>query len=324
MKIVFWGSPDFAVYGLETLCQSPEHEVVSVVSQPDKKIGRRGKTQPPPVAQFAHDQNIPVLQPFKANNDDFISQLETLSPDIMVIAAYGKILSKRVLELAPHGCVNVHFSLLPKYRGASPITSSILEGDSETGVSIMRLVKKMDTGPVYRSQKISIGEEDTTGTLQERLGKLSGALLLDVLPLIEGGDISPIEQDHEKASYCYTLEKKEGKIPWDKPASYLARFIRAMHPWPTAHSRLHRNRFPKKDEYVIIHEAKEAPLEESMANSACLPGTVLEVTKEDILVQTGKGGLKVWTIQKAGKSPLSVSEFLRGTPIEVGDNFYHE
>ena len=319
MKVIFWGTPLFAVPVLETLHNS-QHEVSAVISQPDKISGRRRKKQSPPVVEYANSCNIPVLQPEKPKNKEFYEHLTALAPDVMVVVAYGHILSKKILAVPNYDCINVHFSILPAYRGASPITAAILNGETETGISIMRMVRKMDAGPVYRVTKTPIGPEDTTGDLQLKLGNKAGAQVLEVLEQIMHKAVEPVPQDETCATYCKMLTKQDGKIDWSKSASYLARFVRAMSPWPTAHSLFRRETEPDKPVNMIIHNV--APLD--MEISGLAPGSVVKVTKDELIVACGQGALKILQLQRAGKASLSTDAFLRGISVKPGDIFFND
>ena len=309
MKIIFWGTPEFAVPILDTLNKS-SHEIVAIVSQPDKVKGRKKKLIPPEVAQYGHEHNITVMQPQKLNKE-FRQKLEEYAPDIMIVVAYGRILRQKILDVPTYGCVNVHFSLLPKYRGASPVNEAILNGDRETGITIMNMVREMDAGPILYQYTTAIGEEDTTGDLLERLGNCAGQPLLEVLEKIEQGTIEPQEQDEKEVTYCGMINKKDGLVNWDQPAQQIKRFVYAMSPWPSAYSNLTRN---DKSDRVILHS-----VEVDFAHDGGKPGEVVQVDKNYIWVQTACKTLKIKKIQKSGKSVLKVKDFLLGTQVSPGD-----
>ena len=314
MRIIFWGTPDFAVPILESLRQL--HDVVAIVSQPDKMKGRKKTPIPPPIAEYGHQHQIPVMQPSNPNTKSFREELQKWQPEAMIVVAYGRILRQKVLDLAPHGCINIHFSLLPKYRGASPVNAAILNGDKETGITIMQMVRKMDAGPILYQYQTPISSHESTGQLLQRLGVDTGKYLIEVLEKLEKGTLSPTPQTEEEATYCSIIDKKEGQISWDKSADYIKRLVYAMSPWPSAYSQLILQDNPQKPQRIIIHEA-----DVEMAESTVAPGSITKVTKEHIWVSTGKGLLKINQLQKSGKSCLTTKEFLLGTKVKIGDKF---
>ncbi|WP_372369512.1 methionyl-tRNA formyltransferase [Candidatus Uabimicrobium sp. HlEnr_7] len=311
MKIIFWGTPDFAVPILQALCDS-EHDVVAIVSQPDKTKGRKKTPVPPEVAQYGHNNNIPVMQPLKLNKE-FREKLQGYEPDIMIIVAYGRILRQKILDTPKYGCINVHFSLLPKYRGASPVNSAILNGDKETGITIMNMVRKMDAGPILYQCTTPIGKEDSTGEILDRLGKNAGPCVLEVLQKFENGSIEPQPQNETQATYCGMISKKDGAINWNASAENIRRFIYSMSPWPSAYANLSRG---EKTDRIIFHS-----VEVDTKSTEAKPGEVIAVDKEYIWIQTQVGSLKIKMIQKSGKSVLKVKDFLLGTPIKQSDFF---
>ncbi|BBM86953.1 methionyl-tRNA formyltransferase [Candidatus Uabimicrobium amorphum] len=311
MKIIFWGTPEFAVPILDTLNKS-SHEIVAIVSQPDKVKGRKKKLIPPEIAQYGHDHNIEVMQPQKLNKE-FRQKLEEYAPDLMIVVAYGRILRQKILDIPKYGCVNVHFSLLPKYRGASPVNAAILNGDKETGITIMNMVREMDAGPILHQYITPIGAEDTTGDLLERLGNCAGQPLLEVIEKLEQKNIEPQPQDEEAVTYCGMISKKDGLINWEQPAEQIKRFVYAMSPWPSAHTNLTRN---DKSDRVILHS-----VEVDFTHDGGKPGEVVKVDKEHVWVQTTSKTLKIKKIQKSGKSVLKVKDFLLGTKVSPGDFF---
>ncbi len=317
MRIIFWGTPELSVPSLEQLYHS-YHQVIAVVTQPDAIQGRHHNERiASPIKIFAQNHQIPILQPESTKDALFLDQLRSLKPDIMVLVAYGEILSKCLLEMAPHGFLNVHFSLLPKYRGASPVAAAILAGEAETGISIIKLVPKLDAGPIYGVRSMPIMPEDTRGSLEMKLGQCAGILLIEVLENIEHGKITPCEQNHAQATYCRILQKQDGHISWEKEAHHLEQFIRAMSPWPGASaSLLQKNKSEVFN--VLLHKAEVIPSE--TLNVA--PGTIIQVSKQGIDVATQRDVLRIKQLQKAGKKVLTVQEFLCGTPIQVGDTFF--
>lgn len=314
MKIMFWGTPYFAVPTLKSLHES-SHEVLGVVTQPDKRQGRKKTLQPSPVKEYAVKNNIAIFQPENPNDSAFIEEIQKFNADIMILAAYGRILKKKLLNIAPHGFFNIHFSLLPKYRGSSPISAAILNGESETGVTIMRIVRKMDAGAIVQASKINITKEDTRGGLEEKLGELGAKTILDVLVKLENGQITDVEQNEDEATYCGMIKKDDGKVDWSKDATYIERLIRAMDPWPTAYSNL---QIHSKNQSMRIILKKADVVEEK---SETKPGTIMNVSEKGIIVATGKNAIRILELQKSGKKPMVVSEFLRGNPVLPGDTF---
>lgn len=315
MRLIFWGTPAIGVPTLEMLRQQG-HDIAAVVAQPDKEQGRHRQLAPPPTKEFALQAGIPVLQPTTPNSDDFLATVRALSPQAMVVVAYGKIFSRKLLEVAPFGYLNVHFSLLPKYRGASPVTAALLAGDKEIGVTIIRLVAKMDAGPVLAAKSIPIQADDTGESLQHKLAPLGAQLMCDVLSRMGQGQVQETPQDDSQATFCRTLQKEEGAVDWCKDAVYLERFVRAMHPWPTAYTFLKRSNNDKPAERIILRHTEVVK-----ENSCSTPGSVVKTTADAIDVATGNGILRIRVLQRAGKAAMNSSEFLRGTPLSPGDLF---
>jgi methionyl-tRNA formyltransferase len=232
LRIVFLGTPDFAATILRRLAKWPGGDVAGVLTQPDRPCGRGQVCTPPPVKTLALELGIPVHQPENLKADENVELLEALSPDLLVVAAYGLILPQRVLDLAPRGAVNVHASLLPRYRGAAPIQRSIMRGDPVTGVTIMRMVKAMDAGPILLQRALPIRSSDTAQTIHDELAELGAELLVEALDMLRDGTLVPMEQDHKLATYAPKLEKGEGLIDWDRPAREVHNQIRGLYPWP--------------------------------------------------------------------------------------------
>lgn len=297
-RIVFMGSPDFA---LPTLRALAEHfNVVGVVTQPDRPAGRGRKLVPPPVKALAQELGIPVIQPERLHKaPEAMAQLRAWSPDVIAVAAFGQILKPDVLELPPHGCVNVHASLLPRWRGAAPINAAILHGDRETGITIMQMDVGLDTGPILAQRAIPIGEVDTAGTLFTKLADLGAELLVETLPRYLNGEITPQPQDDAQATYAPMLKKSDGELDFTRPAAELARRVRAFNPWPGTY--LQWNGKPLK-----IHAAHPAEEVES-------PGAgVRSIHNGFPAVGTSQGLLVLDTIQPQGKRPMPGDAFLRG------------
>ena len=277
MRIVFMGTPDFSVPTLEALVAS-EHEVVGVVTQPDKPKGRGKEIHMSPVKECALQHNIPVYQPVRARDEAFVDEMRALNPDVMVVIAFGQILPKSLLELPKYGCVNIHASLLPKYRGAAPIQWAVINGDEETGITTMMMDVEMDTGDMLEKTVVKLDPEETGGSLFDRLSLLGGDLILSTLSKLEKGEITPVPQDHEKATYVKKISKSMGDIDWTMDAVSIERLVRGLNPWPSAFTRWN-------GKMLKIWEAKVLP--DPDVNHPC--GSVISATDEGIKIQTGAG-----------------------------------
>ncbi len=297
-RVIFMGSPQFAVPVFKELVKI--YQVVGVVTQPDRPAGRGRRLTAPPVKQAALEFGIPVIQPEKMKEPGVFEQLTTWQPDVIVVAAFGQILRKNVLELAPFGCINVHASFLPRWRGAAPIQAAILNGDEFTGVSIMKLDPGIDTGPVFTQRKELIRDEDTAVSLEERLSFLGAELLMETLPGILSGDLTPSEQDETRATYASMLKKEDGLLDWSQPAEQLARKVRAYYDWPGAY-------FIKSGLKVKLRKTR------TLSDLHLKPGEFGE-HKGYPVVGTATGGLALIEIQPAGKSWMDGRAFLNGNP----------
>ncbi len=297
-RVIFMGSPQFAVPVFKELIKI--YQVVGVVTQPDRPAGRGRRLTAPPVKQAALEFGIPVIQPEKMKEPGVFEQLTTWQPDVIVVAAFGQILRKNVLELAPFGCINVHASYLPRWRGAAPIQAAILNGDEFTGVSIMKLNPGIDTGPVYTQRKELIRDEDTAVSLEERLSFLGAELLMETLPGILLGDLTPSEQDENRATYASMLKKEDGLLDWSQPAEQLARKVRAYYDWPGAY-------FIKDGLKVKLRKTR------NLSDLHLKPGEFDQI-KGYPVVGTATGGLALIEIQPAGKSWMDGRAFLNGNP----------
>lgn len=311
MRIIFLGTPEFAVPSLETLVARGV-DVAAVVTQPDRPTGRRGQPTPPPVKVAAESLGLAVLQPETLRAREVIDRLRALRPDAIVVAAYGQILRRAILDLPPLGCLNVHPSLLPKLRGASPIQTAIREGDRETGVTIMLMNARMDSGPILRQVAAPIFPDDTGATLGERLARLGADLLVDTLFALADGAIKPRPQDDAAATYCKPLRKDDANLDWTESAEELARACRAFTPWPGCQGFWNGRQ---------VRFLSVAPLPDWHGTEP--PGTVVLVPGQSpnrpvLAVATGQGALAVRELQLTGKRPLSASEFLRGQSGFVG------
>ena len=305
MKIAFMGTPEFAVTVLEGLLNT-KHEVGLVATQPDKAKNRGKKIQYTPVKEKALEHNIKVLQPEKVRgNEEFLEELKDYRPDIIVVAAYGQFLPKEVLELPKYGCVNVHASLLPRLRGAAPIQRAIIEGDEETGVTIMQMSEGLDTGDMLAKESIKIGTMNYS-MLHDALAEIGARLMVHTLDLIEEGKISPEPQDDSKSSYAKMVFKQEGKIDFTRQPEAVERLIRGFDPWPGAFCEY---------EDMVMKLWKAQPLCE---NTGKEPGTIIEVSARGIKIACGDGALLVSEIQIPGKKRVAVSEYLKGNQIKEG------
>lgn len=312
MKIVYMGTPDFSVGALEALLKAG-HEVMAVVTQPDKQKGRDRKVQFPPVKECALRHSLPVFQPVKIKAPEAVEQLRSYEADIFVVAAFGQILSKEILEMPKYGCINIHASLLPKYRGAAPIQYAILNGDEVTGVTIMQMNEGLDTGDILSRKVVPVEKTDTGESLFDKLSVAGAELLIETLPRIEAGDIVPEKQEEAQASHVKMLTKEMGRIDWKKEAVTLERLVRGMNSWPSAYCGFHG-----KTMKIWQAEVSERQTEEP-ENAAS--GEILSVTKDSIRVQTGKDVLVLKEIQLEGKKRMSVHDFLLGYSVRAGEVF---
>lgn len=308
MRVLFMGTPDFAVDTLQTLIQS-EHEVIGVVTQPDKPKGRSGKMQYSPVKEVALEHQITVYQPEKVRDEVFVQKVREMNPDVIVVVAFGQILSKELLDVPKYGCLNVHASLLPKLRGAAPIQWAVIDGDEESGVTIMQMDEGLDTGDMLLTETYRLSPKETGGSLFERLAKLGGPMILKVLQAAEKGTLHPIAQDEEKHTYAKMLSKATGKIDFSKPAVEIERLIRGLNPWPSAYCFVN-------GKMLKIWAADVLDREEDMKSTE--NGTVVEVLKDNFIVKTAQGFLKVTEVQLEGKKRMDVASFLRGYDLESG------
>lgn len=305
MDIVFMGTPDFAVPTLQTLIDS-KHQVIGVVTQPDKPKGRSGKLAASPVKEKAMEAGIPVFQPEKVRDEAFLHVLRELNPDVIVVVAFGQILPVQVLELPDYGCLNVHASLLPKLRGAAPIQWSVIQGDKESGVTIMQMDEGLDTGDILMVERYTLDEKETGGSLFEKLSELGGPLILKVLEQAENGSLHPVPQKEEEYTYAKMLTKSIGEMDFNKSAVELERLIRGLNPWPSAYTYLNGKMLKIWEAQVT---AKETDHE---------PGTIIAVGKQSLTVQTGEGALQISSLQLEGKKRMDADAFLRGYPVETG------
>ena len=313
MKIVFMGTPEFAVGALEKIIEAG-HQVVSVVTQPDKPKGRGKELQMTPVKICAMAHAIPVFQPVKIKAPEAVKILREYEADIFVVAAFGQILSEEILAMPKYGCVNIHASLLPKYRGAGPIQWAIIDGEKKTGVTIMQMDKGLDTGDMLLQKEVEIDKRETGASLHDKLAAAGAELIVEALPQIEAGKLTPRRQNDEESCYAKMLHKSMGKIDWNMPAEKLDCLIRGLLSWPGAYT-VFRGKNLKiwEEEPVLPGELLAEPLEAE-------PGGIVRVEKDAFYVQCGDGILKVLSVQMEGKKRMSVRDFLLGYPMKPGEH----
>lgn len=304
------GTPDFAVGALEALIMAG-HEITAVVTQPDKAKGRSGQVQGSPVKECAVRHGIPVFQPVKIKTPEAIEELKGYEADIYVVAAFGQILSKEILELPRFGCVNIHASLLPKYRGAAPINQCIIDGERETGVTIMQMDAGVDTGDILMQKKVIIEDKETAQTLFDKLAQAGAELIVETLPLIEKGEISPIKQDSSLASHVKMMDKEMGHIDWTSDAIVIERLVRGLNPWPSAYTSFHG-----KTVKIWKSDAVVAACDND--SEAADPGTIVAVAKDFFDVACGSGILRVYELQLEGKKRMDTKSFLLGNQWKAG------
>jgi methionyl-tRNA formyltransferase len=310
LRVVFFGTPEFAVPTLDELLRS-RHPVVGVVTQPDRPRGRGQKTTPSPVKALAISAGLPVLQPERLKDGAFLDRLSALRADLGVVAAYGKILTDAVLATPPLGLINVHASLLPRYRGAAPVQRAIIAGERETGVTIMRVVKALDAGAMIAKVHRAIGPDDTSDEVERDLGRLGATLLVETTDALAAGNAVETPQDDAAATYAHRLTKDDGIIDWSRTANDVHNLVRGLHPWPHAFTFHGSDRF-------ILHRSTMAA---AAMNSGQPPGTIVEAHGDRLLVATGRGLLQVIRIQAEGKRPMGVRDFLAGHHLTPGERF---
>jgi len=304
--IVFMGTPQIAAVTLEQLIQGPD-TVAGVVTQPDRPAGRGQKSIPSPVRRVAESHGIPVVAPEKIRAPEFLKTLMGWRPEIFVVVAYGRMLPKTILDLAPYGCLNVHYSLLPKYRGAAPAAWTIINGESTTGVTTMKLVEKMDAGPIYLQEATEVASGETTGSLQAKLTPIGARLLRETLRRLQEGLLMPQEQDESAATFAPILKKEDGLIQWDQPAMMIERRVRGFEPWPGTYSHI-------GEKLLKIHRVNVVA-----ADTKGSPGEVMRADAGGLWVATSSGFLGLEEVQLENRKRLSGVEFLRGARIKPGD-----
>lgn len=310
MKIIFMGTPDFSVPALEALVNGG-HQVIAAVTQPDKPKGRGKSVLMTPVKQKALDLGIPVYQPEKVREEDFLSLIEGLKPDVIVVAAFGQILPKRLLMIPPYGCINIHASLLPKYRGAAPIQWAVINGEKETGITTMMMDVGLDTGDMLEKLTVPISSEETGGSLHDKLSAAAGSLILSTLKKAEEGILVRTPQKDEESCYAKMLTKELGDIDWGQSSMHIERLIRGLNPWPSAYTSL--NGKTLKIWKAVLAEGEEKGE----------PGQVIRADKDKLLVKTGDGALQILSLQLEGKKRMDTASFLRGYPLKEGTKLNH-
>ena len=310
MKVIFMGTPEFSVGTLESLIEA-KHEIVLVVTQPDRPKGRGKEIQVTPVKRVALNHHIPVFQPTKLREPEAIRQLRKYPADVMVVVAFGQILPKQVLEMTRYGCINVHASLLPAYRGAAPIQWAIINGEKRTGITTMRMDEGLDTGDMILKEEVVITSEETGASLHDKLAKVGASLLVETLRAIEEGRVTFEKQGDSPTSYASMLKKEMGQINWNKSAVEIERLVRGLNSWPGAYGLL-------GDKKLLIWRAKPVSEPTLEKDERLLPGEIIKVDKKTVVIKTGMGCLEIVEIQIPGKKRMTIEEFLRGNKLEVG------
>lgn len=308
MRIVFMGTPEFAVRSLEALVCSG-HELVGVVTQPDKPVGRKREIMKTPVKVYAESQGIPVYQPRRIRDEEAIAQISEWAPDLIVTAAYGQILPVALLNLPSLGAINVHASLLPKYRGAAPINRAIIDGETETGITIMYMTEEMDAGDMILQRAVEIGDQTTAGELTERLSVLGAELLLEAVSLLISGQAKAIKQDESLVTLAPMLKREDELVDFARTSAELVNQIRGLSPAPSAYTYLDGRVFKLLAATAVTGDA------------GLEPGTISEIAKERLVIATSSGGLSLLEVQAAGKRPMTIAQFLQGARLKKGDRF---
>lgn len=317
------GTPGFAVPTLKALI-AQGHRVVCVVTQPDRPKGRGRKLAAPPVKEVALVHHIPLLQPTKIRGDDFLAGLKEYKPDLIVVAAYGRILPGRLIDMPPLGTINVHASLLPKYRGAAPVQWAIINGEGETGVTIMQMDEGLDTGSILLAEKIPIDPDDTAASLMEKLAELGAGALNSALDLLAAGKLPPAAQDDGLATLAPPLSKEQGLVDWSKSAFAISCLIRGLDPWPCAYTFLEKKRLRLFTPRVIDDPAESSRLAQALSGRGLqpAPGMICRADSDGVAIAAGKGYLSVGEIQPEGGKRMSADAFLRGHSLAIGKVFH--
>ena len=308
LRVVFMGAAELSCPSLQALVESPDFRVAGVVTQPDRPKGRDLKLQPTPVKELALRHNLPVLQPEKARDEAFLGELRALAPDLIAVAAFGQILPKSILDMPRFGCLNVHTSLLPKYRGAAPIQWAILNGEAETGVTIMKIAPALDSGDILAQATTPIRPEDDSATLHDRLAQMGAELLVRTIPDYLSGKLVPRPQPAEGVSYAPKITKQDGRIDWQQPARVIWNRVRGLVPWPGAYTHVPASPQPQ---LLKIWQAEVVPAKGT-------PGEVLQADKNGVVVACGEEALRIQALQREGGRRLKAQEFLAGHPLQPG------
>ena len=303
MKIIFMGTPDFAAASLEALIAS-RHEIQAVVTQPDKPKGRKGELTPSPVKVVAEEKGIKVYQPLKVRDEDFVDTLRAYNPDVMVVVAFGQIIPLSILQMPKYGCVNIHGSLLPKYRGAAPIQWAVLDGEKETGITTILMDEGIDTGDILLKKTIQIDTDETSGSLFDKLMALGAETILETLDELEKGNLTPTKQGESPTAYAKMLTKAMGLIDFTRSAKELDCFVRGMNPWPSA--------------YTLLSGKTLKLWKVRTVEGGGKAGSVIEIGKESFTVACGEGAIEVIEVQLEGKKRMSAGDFLKGSTLNIG------
>lgn len=306
MKVIFMGTPDFAVGTLKALHEAG-HEVTLVVSQPDKPKGRKQELSPTPVKAAAEQLGLPVYQPSKIRAEESIEYLRNVEADVIVVAAFGQIIPRAILEMKKYGCINVHASLLPRYRGAAPIQWAVINGEKESGVTIMQMDEGLDTGDMLLKETVPLEEKETGGSLFDKLSRVGADLCVKALKELEKGTIVPEKQGESPTAYASMLTKEMGKIDWTKDAESIERLVRGLNPWPSAYTKLNGKTLKIWECKVVRQDASKGEC-----------GEILNITKDFLTVQAGKDALEVTELQLEGKKRMDAGSFLRGNSVSAG------
>ena len=311
MNVVFMGTPEFAVPSLKCLIES-KHDVISVITQTDKPKGRKGKPEAPPIKNVALAAGLPVIQPENVNSEQTIEELEKLNPDVIVVVAFGQKISDKILNLPKHKCVNIHASLLPKYRGAAPINWAIINGEKETGITTIIMSDKMDAGEVIVHKSLTIGPEETAGELADRLSKLGAETLSDSLMQIETGSAKYTQQDEGLVSLAPKIKKADGLIDWNQGEEKIHNFVRGMNPKPSTYTFLIRNN--SKERIIILKTERD---NSSHNGTVIAPGTIMDISSQGIRTATGNGSIWIKEVKPEGKRMMSAAAFSRGHDLKT-------
>lgn len=303
MKIIFMGTPDFAAASLEALIDS-RHEIQAVVTQPDKPKGRKGELTPSPVKVVAEEKGIKVYQPLKVRDEEFVETLRAYNPDVIVVVAFGQIIPLSILKMPKFGCVNIHGSLLPKYRGAAPIQWAVLDGEKETGITTILMDEGIDTGDILLKKTIKIDTDETSGSLFDKLMALGAETILETLDELEKGSLTPIKQGESPTAYAKMLTKAMGLIDFTRPAKELDCFVRGMDPWPSAYTLLSGKTLKLWNVRPVEGSGKA--------------GSVIDIGKESFTIACGEGAIEVLEVQLEGKKRMSAGDFLKGSTLNIG------